>query len=50
MAGEQLALAKHHRGLKAHKAHRLLPHRVVLELGWEVEEGRTVLGEQWTSL
>lgn len=50
MAGEQLALAKHRRSLKAHKDHRLLPHRAVLELRWEVEEGRLLLGEQWTSL
>lgn len=44
MAGEQLALAKHPHILKAHKDHRLLPQRAVLELAREQDtaEGRPV--------
>lgn len=42
MAGEQLALAKHRRVLKAHKDHRLLPQRAVLELGGVCGRGQDI--------
>ena len=44
MPGEQLALAKHRRVLKAHKDHHLLPQRAVLELGAGGRRGQDFAG------